>query len=262
MSNRHICIPKATLLRFAKNGSLRYLNLGTGEIRSSSPNSFMTADDYYSPEVEKLLADKVESIMGRLYKKVEDARREKEILSETVQDLSNLAKEIVFVQSMRNPSYVIKKVLPYAPSLPQGEDGAKTLANSILTQATYDYFCNMFCTTIGFNSYRAMTVINDTDRAFILPTMHHYQFKVPDEARDRKNWFVIVMDPKLAWVLIDENDYNRDYRDGSGEVFLRVTQPELVEAMNYVAVAFERECGAGRIVSTFEELQYFIGRNP
>ena len=261
MANRHICVPKQTLLRFSNKGNLNYFNLENLDLKNkvisdATPDDFLTQQDYYLLEAEKILSDKIETEMGRLYKKTDDALKTKQIIPKTIRKLHEIAKKIIAVQSLRNPDYTRKHTLPHFKKLSgeyKGRIGARKLANDILKDDKYESYLNEYYSAYNFDLYRSMILKNCTDRDFFLTTTNYYRC-LSNEGKER---FIIPMCPKVAWVLIDEEEYNREYKIDGAECIGESKEIETIKTMNYFAYKFESEYGSKKIVSTREELEKF-----
>ena len=261
MSNRHICIPELTLKKFNNGGKnnepLYYYDIANKNIGEATHACFMTEPDYYSPDVDKILSDRIETKMGSLYGRIEKAITNKEILPKTIRNLHDIAKKIVAIQFLRNPDYTRKHTLPHLSVLPyRGRKGAREYAMKILEDdKKYEGYLNIFCSVNKLDIYRSMILINTTNRDFFLPTTHLYT--IPHIVGIGSDLFVIIISPKMAWILIQMDDYNKNVKDNNGEVIPRLNTQEGIEIMNYLAYRFESKYGTGKIVSTQAELKNF-----
>ena len=110
MSQDHIIVPKSTLLQFSdpKSGIFHYLDLADNKIYTAHAKTYNTGNDYYPPDKEQYLAQRIETPMGRLRKLLNSFTS-----GEKVIQLPNTVKadaiRCIAVQILRNPDY-IKKV--------------------------------------------------------------------------------------------------------------------------------------------------------
>ena len=261
MSNRHICIPELTLKKFNNDGKnnepLCYYDIQHKNICKSSHTCFLTQQDYYSQNVDKKFSDMIETKMGSIYARIEIALGKKEILPKTIINLQETTEKIIAIQSLRNPDYTRKYTLLHFTRLSlKGRKGARKLANIIFENDDYfEEYLNIYYVANCLKTYRSMILFNATDRDFFLPTTHFYI--VPYLAGYGSNLFVIIMSPKIAWILMKADDYKRNINDKNGEIIPRLTSPKEVVIMNYLAYRFESKYGTGKIVSTQEELNQF-----
>ena len=69
---------------------------------------------------------------------------------------------------------------------------------------------------------RSITLISKTNRDFFLPTTHFYRAWLnPNTGKD---CFVIIVSPMMSWVLVTNEDYERDYKIEGGECVLRIAK--------------------------------------
>ena len=159
----HVCIPRQTLLRFSKNGQFHYLDIEKRCVRKQTAKSFLTKENYYTPEAEQFLSQKLETDMVRIYAEVDNFKEGQQptFLADT--KLFELTGNAIAIQSIRNPEYYRKHILPRRPNLMQGRIGAKHAANYLLDEKTFPDYRN-YC--YDFSEYYATIMINRTSRDF------------------------------------------------------------------------------------------------
>jgi len=256
------------LKKFSNNGKLSFLDLSdidalrNNKISLSTQKCFMAEQNYYSNDVDALFCKKIETRMGRL----EDGFL-KDIENNVIMpkkyrhwnDLHGFAKEVIAIQSLRNPDYTRKKFLPHFKVLDYKErNGARDYVNTFLNPKDfpehYNKYLELFCSCHDFDAYRSMVLINKTDRDFFLPTTHYYLARLN---ADMKKCYVVVVSPKMAWVLLTCDDYKMGFEDKRGEIVPSVTDVETIKCLNYFALKFEDEYGSKKIISTCDELKKF-----
>jgi len=268
MPNRHITVPERTLKKFSNNGKLSFLDLSdidalrNNKISLNTQKCFMAEPNYYSDEIDKLFCDKIENRMSRLEDGFLKDINNMQIMPEKYRywnDLHGFAKEVIAIQSLRNPDYTRKMFFPSFNVLDyEKRNGARDFVNMFLNPKVfpdqYNKYIDLFCSSHDFDAYRSMVLINKTDRDFFLPTTHYYRARLNPGMEE---CYVIVVSPKMTWVLLTYDDYKMGFEDKRGETVPRVADAETIKRFNYYALKFEDEYGSRKIISTCNELKKF-----
>lgn len=101
--NDHVVIPKSILKRFTdKNSKITCLNLQNYSVNKKTLNSVFTEENYYIDEIDKIIRDKDESIIGNLYKSISDNKDK--YLKLKISDIEYM-RYIFFLQFFRNNAF-------------------------------------------------------------------------------------------------------------------------------------------------------------
>jgi len=239
-------VPKNTLLCFSNNGLFNYLDTKQKRVCGATAASFLTKENYYLQDVEQFLQKKFETKMGKIRELVDNFRVGQNSTFNIDHRLSKFARDAIAIQSIRNPDYCRKHVLPGTPNKPQGRLGARYMANRILNDKDFSEVCNR---GYNFSSRYTQVLINRTDSDFFLPSLHFYTVTYKGS-----EGFVLILSPKSALVLIEKDIYEKYHIDMDGPYYPEIRDLDELDKMNIACIEFEQMYGMGKIIGNKSEL--------
>ncbi|MCL2753517.1 MAG: hypothetical protein FWE44_05155 [Defluviitaleaceae bacterium] len=251
--SHHICLPKQSLTRFSSKGALFCLDLNTNQITKTTPKSFLVSENYFTKDVEDKLSAGIETRIGRVCKKIDETIKRNMVSDKTIAKMTKLSKEIIAIQSIRNPGYMKNHFLPYSKTPPRGEGGAKFAASFILSGELYNTAIKEFNKAHNLDLKSMIILFNGTKRNFLLPTLHFYKY-----VYENQDIFAICLSPKFSLLLVDTNFYNEHYRNGFGSTGAKIFCEDQVIHFNKYAACFEKRYGIGKMVGSKIELNEII----
>lgn len=248
MANGHIILPKSTLLRFSdvRSGSFCYLDLHDHLIKIERAANFYTCEEYYPPQIEKLLSDKVESVLGRIYAKLDilfDDHTDTYCLPEAL--FADIIM-IIAIQRMRMPKMfkfgAQKSVIGQFINWPD--------PSSMLQFEEYNIDEGIGIFEKIFKDYTpTVSIIDGCSASFVLPSSHcftlddYWYFVLsPDRAIALCPNYINLNDNGIrGFEVIDDNDFFVCYYSDIihnelkyGEGFLVGLRPELEKIQYYI----------------------------
>jgi len=97
----HISLPKSTLLKFSKNGNIKFLDLKSNKIIHGKAATYNTREAYYSKNIEKFLSGKIETKIGRLSSDIEKYRNDGTGFSWNPNEIKKIAYGWIIAQWIR-----------------------------------------------------------------------------------------------------------------------------------------------------------------
>jgi len=240
----HITLPKSTLNRFSRNGSLTYYDLNNKKIGKCSVRNFCVQENYFSKETEDYLSRELERKLGLLNKRLEKFNNRSEPFLVTEQDQKLIIDAVVF-QTFRNPKTAeilknncISDLLFNSPNNFYNE--WLLIENNFLR---YKKFLSNI-----LNEFRLNILEIRCNGYFFLPTFHYTEFQ---------NQILFIMSPKMAFILMPPHKINQ-YIDELGPLYALIHEPEILEAINKNIIKYEQEYGLGLVIGNEEDLKYFV----
>lgn len=245
MAKNHIALPKSSLMRFSKNGSVKFLDLQNNRIRRAFAKTYNTAMDYYPDETEDFLQKAVETPLGKLYEALEDFSNNKSSYIYPPQIKESLIVNIA-IQYLRAPnaSRFIKTQSIFARllNLPDLHCSPLHRIDLPLTEQAIDIFREVFQ-----NHEVNICIVNkdNCSSSFVLPTCHYYGIGP---------LVFFILSPYHAFVLIPK-ELNDIYRTGDRLRYFRVNNNNDFESQYKEIIKQELVYGDGKLIGLEEQLK-------
>ena len=192
MSGHHITLPKSSLLRFSKSGKFYYLDVKNNIVKQAFARTYNKVDDYYPNEIEKFLSDEIETVMGRLYKKLDSFVSNKDYFIYYPEIKEDIIR-IVAIQRLRikDTQRLIKSKSLYTQFfyLPDEYYSPLHRVDTELLQQSITLYNDLL---VDYEVNFCIVDSNFCSSTFLLPTSHCLCFG---------NIIFIILSPKYAFVL-------------------------------------------------------------
>ncbi len=242
MANRHITLPKSSLTPFARNGNVSYLELSTLKINSCSVSNYHTAEDYFPNDIETMLSNEIEIVLGRLRKELLSFSKENSVYTFPGMLREKIIR-IYAVQWLRLPETARRiktdSIFSFL-DLPEAFYSPLHRDNRDLADKTYECFNRLL------SQYEPnLLIIDDAcGESFILPSSHFLS-----TGKD----IILVMATHRAFILMPKDERDK-YIEGEDTIrTLRLSQD--LTSLFLKAIEDEKNAGIGRIVGLKERLK-------
>jgi hypothetical protein len=241
MASHHISLPRTTLMQFSKSGAFYYLDIFDNQIKKAYAETYNTEDNYYPTDTERFLSTEIETIIGRLRKRLDDFITRKPELSINRKMIDDAIKCLA-VQQLRVPTFIeiVKSKSVYGGILNFPDEFF-----SPLHRGDYDRSVHLFQETLSGYEMNVCTIAENSGFSFILPVSHCLCVG---------KLVLIVLTPYRALALLPSEDNAKYYMPDGGLACLSINQySELVPL--YMKTVQEEKRRGGRIVGLKDQLE-------